>query len=327
MEAKKSLTSCQCCGAPDPIPEPQTAIDEQARVRHYLRCARCQALLLAPQPSPEELAAYYAPAYYSASDSKFPVVFEKLITLYRRHRAKTLVDRVGAATTPRVLDIGCGSGIFLQAMAAHGYEAHGIELPGPAARRAGSIPEINLFCGSLDDYPSPAHSFTLVTMWHVLEHMPDPVKAIRHCHALLEPGGWLAIDVPNGDSWQARWFGPLWLHRDPPRHLVEFTPTSLQPLLEKAGFTQLEVDTLQEEMGWFGMIQSASNLLLKPRDALYNVIRSRGSLPENRAVRLLAILIGVAFAVPALLLTWAESLADRAAVVRVIARKPATSER
>src|SRR5207244_3893587 len=79
-------------------------------------------------------------------------------------------------------------------------------------------------------------SFDVVTMWHSLEHVHDPLAILREAYQLLVPGGKLIVACPNIDGLPFRWFGPAWFGLDLPRHLTHFTPLTLQVMLERVGF-------------------------------------------------------------------------------------------
>jgi SAM-dependent methyltransferase len=131
-----------------------------------------------------------------------------------------------------VLDVGCGAGDLLQEFASRGWEPYGLEPSGAgaaAAARRGAV----VHPGTLRDQPWQPGSFRLITFHHALEHIPDPVDALRRARALLEPGGLLVIAVPNWDCWQRRFlFRSSWAHLDLPRHQQHFSPVALTRLAE-----------------------------------------------------------------------------------------------
>jgi SAM-dependent methyltransferase len=90
--------------------------------------------------------------------------------------------------------------------------------------------------GSLPHADLRPRTFDVVTMWHSLEHVHDPMTALREAYRLLAPGGRLLVAVPNIDSLAFRWFGSAWYGLDLPRHLTHFAPWTLQLMLERVGF-------------------------------------------------------------------------------------------
>ncbi|MGH7361217.1 MAG: class I SAM-dependent methyltransferase [Candidatus Methylomirabilales bacterium] len=134
----------------------------------------------------------------------------------------------------RLLDVGCGSGKFLRQMGAVGWRLTGIEVDAEAAARAREVTP-NVFVGDPTEAPFPEGSFDLITAFHVIEHLPDPLGALRNLVRWLAPGGLLIVEVPNAAGWGARLFGRYWSGLDFPRHLVHFTPATMTLMVEKAG--------------------------------------------------------------------------------------------
>ena len=141
---------------------------------------------------------------------------------------------------PRLLDVGCASGEFLLQMRALGWEVHGMDIDRAAleqAQRAGlSVAE-----GTLERPAGAAAGggFDALTLNHVLEHLPDPVGALRSARELLRPGGVLWVATPNLRSLAHRMFERDWLSLDPPRHLVLFSAESLLGAFGAAGLERI----------------------------------------------------------------------------------------
>ena len=154
-------------------------------------------------------------------------------------RAAWLRRRIREAFPPwrsggRLLDVGCASGKFLRQMHAVGWEVAGIEIDPAAAAKARTVTP-NIIVGD------PAHvtlsdgAFDVITAFHVIEHVPDPLGALRNLLRWLAPGGLIVLEVPNAASLSARVFGRYWCGYDLPRHLVHFTPASMTALVQGAG--------------------------------------------------------------------------------------------
>jgi SAM-dependent methyltransferase len=135
-----------------------------------------------------------------------------------------------------LLDVGCGTGDFLAVMRGNpGWKVRGLEPVADAARRAQSNYGLFVDAIPLDESAYPAKSFDAVTMWDVLEHLPDPLASLKKLSAVLRPGGTLVASVPNGDSFDARLFGPYWAGLDVPRHFSVFTQRHLREFIAKSG--------------------------------------------------------------------------------------------
>jgi SAM-dependent methyltransferase len=120
-------------------------------------------------------------------------------------------------------------------MAEQGWQVTGLDASVGAVK---TVRELGLkaLVGTLPHPDLKPSSFDVVTMWHSLEHVHDPLSVLREAYQLLVPEGRLVIAVPNIESWPHHWFGRAWFGLDLPRHLTHFCPKTLQIMLECAGF-------------------------------------------------------------------------------------------
>jgi SAM-dependent methyltransferase len=206
-----------------------------------VRCLGCGLSYLFPQPSAEVLGKHYPPGYFET----YATVVERLVSegrahqdgYFRRLRRLEAMRGLEARRGRTVLDIGCGCGLFLFNMVASGWRASGLE----PSEQAVAFATQRLGLGRIwrGDTTSAVFSrecFDLITMWHVLEHVADPLDTLGRLRPWLRADGLLAVCVPNIQSLQARVFGRFWFHLDAPRHLVHYSPTTLEALLRRAGF-------------------------------------------------------------------------------------------
>lgn len=138
------------------------------------------------------------------------------------------------------LEIGSGTGWMLGALQARGWRAIGSERSVESAAIAAAASSAPMFVGDLDSTVAD-RALDLIVMFHVLEHLPDPLAVLRRAADRLRPGGTLIVGVPNAASWQARFAGRRWMHLDVPRHLVHFTPRSIERALLRSGFSVADV--------------------------------------------------------------------------------------
>jgi len=140
----------------------------------------------------------------------------------------------------RALDVGCGAGDFLRALAERGWEVAGVE-PSHAAREAAArrLGVGVVRAGTLEQADLRPASFALVTLWDVLEHVPDPVRMLRTVRRLLRPGGRLVVETQDVASPLARLLGRRWHHYKHAEHLVHFHEATLRRALQQAGFEPL----------------------------------------------------------------------------------------
>jgi SAM-dependent methyltransferase len=136
---------------------------------------------------------------------------------------------------PRVLDVGCGEGEFLAEMQAVGWSVEGVEPNSEAVALAGAR-GVPVTRGTVTEMSLDPASLDAITFRLVLEHVRDPAAALHACRRALKPQGILWIATPNLDSVGHGMFREHWIHLQPPRHAVIYTPASLTRLLEDSGF-------------------------------------------------------------------------------------------
>jgi len=149
----------------------------------------------------------------------------------------------------RLLDVGCGSGSYLDLAKMLGWETYGVEVSPVAASRA-LARNHRVHTGQLLDAAFPDGFFHHIQFWHSLEHVSDPLGTLNRAHSVLADDGTLTIGVPNIDSLGARLFGNNWFHLDPPRHLFGFGRSSLPGLLIRAGFRICHMRTYSIPRDW-----------------------------------------------------------------------------
>ncbi len=184
-----------------------------------------------PRPNEIDLPRYYeSDDYISHTDGKRSVFenayhFVKNIALKNKiHLIENLQPEKG-----KLLDIGAGTGDFLNAAKNSGWHVSGSE-PNEKARNIAASKEVLLLENTAD---FSDQSFDVITMWHVLEHVPDPETQIRELKRLLKPKGKLIVAVPNFNSYDAKYYGGYWAAFDVPRHLWHFSKTAVSKLFAR----------------------------------------------------------------------------------------------
>jgi SAM-dependent methyltransferase len=215
-----------------------------------MECVNCEYGVTLPALSEQELARYYPREYYdfwgySGRSGGNPL--QRLLARFRSWSATRSYRRqpyaLDGVTPARMLDVGCGSGDLLEHFAKRGWEIYGID-PSASAVAAAAERGARVHQGTLGDQPWQPGSFALVTFQHALEHVGDPIDALRRARALLEPGGLLVIDVPNWSCWQRRrLFRSRWHPLELPRHLQHFSPRALQQVAALLGLRVRSVGT------------------------------------------------------------------------------------
>jgi SAM-dependent methyltransferase len=160
-----------------------------------------------------------------------------------------------------LLDVGCGSGHYLDLMRALGWSrVVGVDI-GSRAIRTATGSGLEAYEGELRSVQFPDATFDAVSMSHVLEHVDDPVALLQEVRRVTKPGGRIAIVVPNLDSLASRLLQRHWIGIDPPRHLVNFSRLGLHTALVKAG---LSIETIESRPGGSYSV------------ALFSISRARG---------------------------------------------------
>jgi 2-polyprenyl-3-methyl-5-hydroxy-6-metoxy-1,4-benzoquinol methylase len=188
-------------------------------------------LITHPQPSLENLGKYYeSEDYISHTDNKRSL-FEKLYHFIKSIALKNKLNLINSLQSNKgqILDIGAGTGDFLLVAKNDGWQTIGVE----PSERAKSI-AINKGISFVEETSElENHSFDVISMWHVLEHVPDLDKQIKELKRLLKPTGTLIIAVPNFKSFDAKHYGKFWAAFDVPIHFWHFSKTAIKLLFEK----------------------------------------------------------------------------------------------
>jgi ubiquinone/menaquinone biosynthesis C-methylase UbiE len=139
-----------------------------------------------------------------------------------------------------ILDIGCGTGAFLYHVKKQGWKVKGIEPDHKARAIASKLLEQEI--GNTSDLTAyKAGQFDMVTLWHVLEHIPDLSQMLKQIHFVLQEKGLVLIAVPNSLSYDAQHYKEYWAAYDVPRHLWHFTPDTMQALMTKESFDLVKI--------------------------------------------------------------------------------------
>ena len=230
-------TACPLCGS-DGSNTLFYAVDRLGLAPGSFRlaeCAECGLAFLSPRPDESELGGYYPRTYWGGRQSGIKELLRAFEERSKEAYKLKAVRQAGLGPC-RIIDIGCGRGEFLALLRGRGFEVFGLEPGLEAARRGRDEYGIGITHGTLGGVRLPESFYGAATLWHVLEHLPDPLSALEEIRAALVPGGRLLVAVPDFGSWQAARFRQDWFGVDAPRHLTHFTRETLRKMLEKAGF-------------------------------------------------------------------------------------------
>ena len=230
--AEFNYVACNNCGMDD------ASIVAVQRDFRYVKCRGCGLVYMNPRPDAGTLQDLYAA--YHQRNGKDGSSWEVLMKENFRTVAQLLTNRFPSGG--RLLDIGCGYGHFLEIMERKGWNVKGIdpsEHTVSYARKKG----LNAVRTTVDEEPLPEETFHAVTMFYVLEHLLDPLAALKKIYLSLIPGGLAVIRVPHTTP-LVRLLSILHIHNDlydAPFHLYDFSPRTIRGLLARAGFSSNEV--------------------------------------------------------------------------------------
>ncbi len=294
-------------------------------VYEIMTCAVCGGGATLPVPSPGELGRLYGFRSYRADDgARFNPLVEEAVARARDARRRRIERWAGGRG--RLLDVGCGRGLFLRRMRRAGWDVAGVEADADVARAISETHGLDVRAGDPDGWDFPDGSFDAVTFHHVLEHVPRPMDMIGRCRRLLRDGGLLVAAVPNRDSLQAAFGRDAWFHLDVPFHLHHFTASGLAGLLEKSGFRLIRERHLDLEQNLFGWVQTLLNRCGLPRNLLYEFLKRPAlrdrAVVEGRGWRLAASFALLPLVLPAgAVLTLLEAAGGRGGTVEIAAVK------
>ncbi len=232
-----TLKNCPICNGQDLLPflicKDYTVSRETFSI---VRCASCGFRFTNPRPGVDELARYYLSEDYISHSNSSKGLINWLYKKVRTYTLKGKVAKINAESAiGQILDIGCGTGEFLNACVSAGWKGKGIEPSEMASAQAKKNFNLSVFSEEEMD-KLPSESFDVITMWHVLEHVPNLVERVKDLQRLLKSTGVALIAVPNCESRDAKHYKEFWAAYDVPRHLYHFSPADIKNLFSKHGF-------------------------------------------------------------------------------------------
>ena len=211
------------------------------------KCRTCGFAFASPRPSAQELERFYTSTYFERSQ---PTVlgyanYRSVAEINARRMWTEMKDLLAQHQIKprRLLDVGCATGGFLAEAQADQWECVGVEFSEFAIDVARKEFGLNVLKGDVFHSDLAPGSFGLSTMWHVLEHVIDPVSTLDRTRELLAPGGLLFIELPNWGSIGRKVRGAQWSQLKPPEHINFFTPKSLATTVRKVGFEVLDASS------------------------------------------------------------------------------------
>lgn len=283
------------------------------------KCSRCDISFTKPELPEEQLKKYYGEFYYGNRKS----FSERLMN---NARIKKIFKLYGGAKNQTVLDIGCGNGSFLSLLQNYGWIISGTEMS-PKNHFINKGLSSKIYLQDFLDCRFYDNKFDLVTMWHSLEHVKYPRHYISEAKRILKYGGFLIIEIPNFQSWQARLTKSNWFHLDVPRHISHYSPKSIATFLNSSGFFVSKISHFSFIYGIFGFTQSIINVFTKRNNLLFDFMNGKVRFDNLkyhnisfRDVIVTIILLPPVFLFCAVPLTLLESLFKKGGVITIYAK-------
>lgn len=249
-----------------------------------------------PLPASDKLSDYYKSEDYISHTNSKRNLFEKAYHLVRAISLKKKLSLINSFSSEekKLLDVGCGTGDFLETAKQNNWQVVGIE-PNEKARTIANKKTNNSVFEIEQLLKIDAHSFDVITLWHVLEHLPNLENQISVFKKLLKPDGVLIIAVPNYKSFDAKHYAEFWAAFDVPRHLWHFNKESLSNLVSKfkmevikikpMWFDAFYVSMLSEKYKtgrmnpikgfWIGLLSNLKSIRTKEASSLIYTIKNK----------------------------------------------------
>lgn len=241
-------------------------------------CQACSLGTTSPRPSDHDLSRYYLSQDYISHSGHAPGLIGNLYRLARKFTLKYKRKLIEQSHSEGILlDYGCGTGEFLYEMKRHGWTIAGFEPSETARVKAQELTNGTVYA---EDNALQANHFDVITLWHVLEHVPDPVTTLQHLCGTLKPHGTLYIAVPNFYSPDAKHYKAGWAGFDVPRHLWHFTKESMFKLLSHGSFRLVDVVPMKLDSFYVSLLSERNrgvNPFIAYTRALYHGLHSNWS--------------------------------------------------
>ena len=228
-DQKLEYISCNLCGHND------YKLFIEINNYRLVKCKQCGLVYLNPRPSQQQINEEYEVEYHTErllrGELKAEEEIEEEINK-NTGRVEEIIKEFG--NIGKLLDVGCGAGFFIACLRKYGWDVTGTDISKWASKFAREKLGLNVFTGTVEETQFN-EQFDVITMYHILEHLPHPVQSLKRVSEIITDGV-LVIKGPNLASFDRMWHEKNWRGYDLPYHLYHFTPKTYQMILEKAGF-------------------------------------------------------------------------------------------
>lgn len=239
-----------------------------------VKCKECGLVYVNPRPTSREIERINKEIYDS---EEYRIRYFRDRKIFEKWFKKKLREIERYSKKRKILDVGSSYGFFLDIARKRGWETHGIEKNIPAVRYAREKLGLNVFEGTIEDGKFVENCFDVITLWDVLEHIPDPTTFLKKLKTVLKRNGLICIQSPNIESLIADYKKERWDWLTPNDHLFHFSPSTLAAILRKSGFKVISITTW-EPIAYFinaflGFEDNKSFLFQFYRKTILRVIR------------------------------------------------------
>lgn len=219
-------------------------------------CQSCGFRFTNPRPGPDSIGSYYKSDQYVSHNDSGGGVINTAYRIVRNYTLQSKLDLINKLNngSGRLLDVGCGTGAFLERCQQTGWQITGVE-PDEDARTVATQKLRIAIESNLQGFDTNS-PFDIITLWHVLEHVSDLKTTVQQLSRLLSKQGTLLVAVPNSDSYDARYYKQFWAAYDVPRHLYHFTPDTIEPLFAQYGLRLNNKLPMKFDAFYIGMLST-----------------------------------------------------------------------
>lgn len=237
---------------------------------YIVSCKQCDFKFTNPRPESKSIHKYYDSENYISHSNNNSGFFNKIYHYIKKVTIKNKI-RIIEKLQPKnktLLDIGCGTGSFLGIIQSKGWNVKGIE-PNEKARKAAIEDHSITVLDESELINLPNNSFSVITMWHVMEHVHSIKQRTHEIYNLLETGGFAIIAVPNHTSWDAKYYSEYWAAYDVPRHLSHFSPQTIKELFNESNLKHIKSLPMKFDSYYVSLLsEKYKNSQLQPLKAL-----------------------------------------------------------
>jgi len=231
-----------------------------------VKCDHCNFLFTNPKPDKNHISSYYKSDQYISHTDKSNNLVNSIYKIARHFTIKQKVKLVTSlASHKTILDFGCGTGDLLHAFKKANWKAFGFEPDKQASVIAKKKSGLEIF-NQLDQLDTLS-DISMISLWHVLEHVTDLNRTIQKLRSILSVGGKILIAVPNNESFDAEYYQQFWAAYDVPRHLYHFTQQSMEKLMKKHALKIINIHPMKLDSFYVSLLsekyQSGSSNMIK----------------------------------------------------------------